>query len=124
MQEGATSDDCAAHSVRSARPTPPRRVWPMGLLGALVIAAAWVGPDVGSIGLMAIPVARQEVHPPIDSRRIAVVTGHRLTKDGEEAALLRQPLPHRLPALAAVARSPDRRGGVGWKTSGGVAVQR
>ncbi len=56
---------------------------------------------------------RAAVGAEINSRRIATVTRHGLTQNGEEAALLRQALPHRLPALAAVARSPHRRGGVG-----------
>src|SRR5581483_584902 len=67
---------------------------------------------------------RAAIGAEINSRRVALVAGHRLTENGEEAALLRQAVPHRLPALAAVARSPDRRGGVGRKAAGRIAVQR
>jgi hypothetical protein len=46
---------------------------------------------------------RATVCAEIDSRWIAFVTSHRLTKHIEETTLLRQTLAHRLPALPAVA---------------------
>ena len=46
---------------------------------------------------------RATVCAEIDSRWIALVTSHRLTEHSEEAAVLRQTLAHRVPALAGVA---------------------
>ena len=45
---------------------------------------------------------RATIRAEIDSRRIALVTRHCLSEHGEETALLRQTLAHRLPVLAAV----------------------
>src|SRR5512133_2816803 len=45
----------------------------------------------------------------VDARDVVLVDRHSLAQDPEVRVLLRQPLPHVLPARAAVARAPDAR---------------
>src|SRR5690606_24557055 len=60
----------------------------------------------------------------IDTRRLHAVGRHRLAQYAEEGVLLREAFAHVLPGLAAVARTPHGRLGVGHEAAMDVAIER